>query len=251
MALKPSLEIRSISRDLKSLTLRDVTGDYDASLNPGGYGSPNLARAAVTRVAYVLWNYERTFGLTLILNDITTPTAAQAVSGGDITISLYQGNTIKPICDGVLTLEVYVAGAEVPVTGVEGESQITGSLSGLLDATAVLVEDTLYLIDTSQPNSASTIYLQSPLLTDVTAARGSYGGFTRFLNIEGGKKCLVGKIGEFASCCNSVESVGDLMELWAYQLAAEQDFLDKNYSKANEMALSLAKYCKTFNCGCS
>ena len=47
MALVLSIGEKSISADCKTLTVKDLTGNYDVTTNTGGYGTPNPARSTL------------------------------------------------------------------------------------------------------------------------------------------------------------------------------------------------------------
>lgn len=56
MALIPVISV-SNTLDCGTINLVDVTGVYDPSINPGGYGTPNLTLAAVTGVVISMVYY--------------------------------------------------------------------------------------------------------------------------------------------------------------------------------------------------
>lgn len=56
MALQPSIEVCFVS-NCESIQITETTGAYSATLNTGGYGSPNLALASVDTAELIITSY--------------------------------------------------------------------------------------------------------------------------------------------------------------------------------------------------
>lgn len=88
MALSISIKKESINSDGTKITIVDDTGNYNASTNPGGYGSPNGARNSLALFlrAYAK-RYNKTETLSSTLLTITPDTADKlAVASWDVTL---------------------------------------------------------------------------------------------------------------------------------------------------------------------
>lgn len=76
MALKLLLTRAHITDDGETIEINDSTGTYDASSNPGGYGSPNLDRADYGLRMFVL--QKGSTGEVILTSTIQTPTSGTA-----------------------------------------------------------------------------------------------------------------------------------------------------------------------------
>lgn len=88
MSLNLRLQNYAINDSGTVLTIQDVTGNYDATTNPGGYGTPNPARNSV---ALFLRTYQKRYdGGDTIINTLLTSTpnnsAPTAVTSWDIAL---------------------------------------------------------------------------------------------------------------------------------------------------------------------
>ena len=61
MPLDIKLNYEAISDDCKTVTLKDITGDYDATDNPGGYGDPNDLIANPNRATIALFLFGQVY----------------------------------------------------------------------------------------------------------------------------------------------------------------------------------------------
>ncbi len=89
MALIPSIAL-SNSTDLSKINVVDVTGLYDASINPQGYGTPNLALSAVA-AAVLLCD-----GITAQASGYYAPSGAPFVPFSATFIELYPSPVVPP-----------------------------------------------------------------------------------------------------------------------------------------------------------
>jgi hypothetical protein len=73
MALELSLSRGTISAGASTMTITDATGDYNASTNPTGYGSPNTARNVLALYLYAI-NKRYDGGSDLVNTELTIAT---------------------------------------------------------------------------------------------------------------------------------------------------------------------------------
>lgn len=118
MALVPNFNICEAD-DLKSLSFYDVTGVYNATTNPTGYGTPNPSPSDVT-----------TATISILLPGGTTPVVL-TVKGGSLTTSL-------PTTDNTLvfTITNVLLGLTADALLPDGVYDITYTLTGTYSSTS-------------------------------------------------------------------------------------------------------------------
>lgn len=109
MALELSLSVSSEANDGTSITIADVTGDYNASTNEGGYGTPNPTRASLR--LYMLPLKKAEDGTPTILD--VDNTDADTITSWEIEIENDGWHSF-----GVLACSAYSASADYSISNI-------------------------------------------------------------------------------------------------------------------------------------
>lgn len=257
--LKTSLKFISQSRDGRSITLQDNTGNK--STNPNGYGDDGLTPSDI--LSYYI-SVARIYNNELFVKKITGdqlgfPTLEQMANGYVFTINTgfmteqTESGIIEPsyiFKDGVLDINLYVAfsGYE-DVVGKKGENFITGAdFADAYKADSIVINDVIYDIDKSRDNNGyNVLYLLSELDEDITEFDILYRSNT---------KALLTSVSEniHAYACDKLsdqEGSTDWHNIFAAQSFREaaieffyQDVPD--YYKANKLINSSSRLLKKF-----
>lgn len=235
MGLTRKLTLQSVSTDGRTITIRDTTGAYNLDTNPTGYGTPNPATTFFAFVAI------KAVYLNGSLSWLFTTDAPDFLSGSNysITSALLPTPGDYPFIDGVLYLTSYAASTPETVTGTIGDTQITGSLTDFVGADSIIdTANNVYIIDTTQANDSSTIYLTTPLIATITQARASYSaGCYVMVNAEFVCK-LTSAVGSMAQTCNEDGWSAPLGDLLVKKFAADFEFASADYNGAQQSITS-------------
>lgn len=257
--LKTSLKFISQSRDGRSITLQDNTGNK--STNPDGYGDYGLAPSDI--LSYYI-SVARIYNNELFVKKITGdqlgfPTLEQMANGFVFTINTgfmteqTESGIIEPsyiFKDGVLDINLYVAfsGYE-DIIGNKGENFITGAdFTDAYKADSIVINDIIYHIDKSRDNNGFTVlYLTSELEDDTTEFDILYRSNTKALLTS-----VVGNLHAYA--CDKLADLEESMD-WqnvfmanAFKVAAVEFFNQEvpDYYKANKFMVSASRLLKKF-----
>src|SRR5690606_25736781 len=155
--LIPKIDINDIDKAGRVITVQDITGVYNSTTNPGGYGGANVSKAQVQGVLFTLSHYDsdEVWKVRYVRTPdpqhpeyLTIPSVANILDGGLVQITSlslgidppYKG--IRTFNDGILDLNYYPYTAPMPVVGVEGEPFVTGSsLDTIFDLPSVIIGD--------------------------------------------------------------------------------------------------------------
>jgi hypothetical protein len=105
MALIPKIQA-CVKNNCKTLVIRDITGEYDATDNPGGYGAPNIEIGDVTGSSLIITIPGSNTPITII-NPVGLPTL-------DTTFE-YEVSTsvLSPIPDGIYKIEYTITAGDI------------------------------------------------------------------------------------------------------------------------------------------
>ena len=247
MSLQPTMKILGIADDASSITVKDFTGVYDGTLNPGGFGTPNEASAAcsgwILRVNY-LENTSyfafsgTTVGDLLATNGLKIP----ATSFGDLTAGTFK--------DGVDDVNYYLAfGTSLFMSYTGGSKQFVLSGSDTIFASAVgfiipsVSTSTIYFIDRSLPLSVAggsvTEALPGVGSLSSVAIKYVYAYNFKMLVKQAGRKKLIQDIStwNFDGCPDN-DSL-QIITRYKYKLMMEIQFVGGHYLDAHMAAIYL------------
>lgn len=230
MGLARKITLQSVSTDGRSITIQDTTGAYNSSTNVGGYGTPNPAVGFFDRVLFKIAYLDGS------LSWLATANAAGVLSGSNYQVTAFLATppTNYPFKDGVALLSSYAGSALETVTGVSGAMSITGSLADFVSADSVIdANDNVYLIDQTQTNTSSIIYITPALMGDITQARACYTA-SCYVMVNAEFVCLLtSAVGSMAIACNEDNQSEILQDLLAKKFAADFEFSSANYISAS------------------
>lgn len=243
MALSRKITLQSVTTDGKGIIIKDTTGVYDVSINPGGYGTPNPERTdfvvASIKVAYLDGS----------LSWLYTSDATALLSGDAFTIT---SNLLIPVPgdypfkDGVLLLTTYAGLESVTITGNAGDTMITGDDLSTFEGADSVIDDsgTTYIIDQSYDNNYDTgpIHLTTPITTEMDEASPGYAA-SCYVMVYAEMVCkLTAAVGSMAQQCNEDGWSAALGDLLVKKFAADFDFGSADYWAAqNNISTSLNK----------
>lgn len=243
MSLQPKITVLSQDNVLYgSITLQDSTGAYNATTNPGGYGSPNPATGDVTKVKvreeYMGDSSPKGF------EDLVK---AEMLGSGTIWKHNFR--------EGVTKL-TYIVGTTVGlITALKGNSYIdlADADDKLAGCTFIEFDGNIYQLDGAKPPTNTQAFLTTAVAEDFVDGNGTryYEGYVYTLWNTQGHNQLIKDIAE-VSCtsipCGAV-ALEELMVRYRFYLATGYNFQLQNYSKAHNLAVMLApEMVKTSNC---
>jgi len=253
MALTTKLTVVSTSKDGKTITVKDTTGLYDATTNPGGYGAPNPSIPGLAKIEF----YVESFGSTTLthkteITETTSPDIATTAGGADTPLipGLFGENTpTARFEDGVLQVSMITLLSSRAMTGTAGTKEVAANALITL-GTGLFLNGVYYYIDQTKVNTTSLVYLTTPLLSNVTAGQPFYLATTYAFSNAGAKCCIATQTGRLVEDSCSTEQEELLFRLFNYTLAAETAFSLKNYSKADDLAERVKEICNNLKCDC-
>lgn len=266
------LTLDSIGTKAATITLKDETGAYNVSTNPGGYGSTNeLLSPATTTKAYILWRY---------WTDEAYSTAF-SLTGQNITDIQSTGLSLTPVALGLSTdsTDVFADGihqvkylpAQLLPNSATGTftpgSKIVPLTNGLnianlLNAGALtwigVVDGSVtkfYEVDASGTNNNTQITMKtafSGAAPVVGAGIAAAEGDLKVLIATAAEACIVsstGKLADIPGDCTAVEVILNKLIRWKFAAGILKDCQD--YDGAHNMVVSINKYCASGKCICT
>lgn len=234
MSLQLKLTKTSTSSDCLTLIFGDTTGNYDVSINPGGYGAPNQAR--VTLNLLVLVNLRKSTGREPVVVPSYTKT-----TGASWTVSLNE--------DG--WYEMYAFGC------LAWGSGITYQLGYI---TYDLGTDTYYkslqASNTNHAVSDASWWIATTDVDDFTIARALSQPDTYDVTLNEVEKCRStkcwAKIFKKAGCCECEDAckLKDFTKVDLKLKACTVAEAERDYSGAQELIENLQLLCEDNDCGC-
>jgi hypothetical protein len=237
MALILNITKDSISSDGATLKVVDSTGDYDATDNPGGYGTPNPDRSDLAL-------FLRAFGKQIAEDDVTLTIATynpQTADEWDITLQTDGWQQIKTY--GLLLYNVntnFSVGELVYNVATEEIFKIlTKSGSGPYTYTYEVVE-----IDEIDEDGVSVAYeavLNTLVIPELDKCL--YSANKKYLS-------EVDTTSKTVPCDD--DNFNQYLKIDSYLKAIAYDFAAGNYTASQEMVEQAEKLCDCFteNCGC-
>ncbi len=258
--LSPVLSLIAKDKEAGSVTLRDTTGAYNVSTNPGGYGSPNPT-SPPARVGFTFryWDEDDPYS-NQVIADSGIITALLGTDGYTFT------GTMLGLSDGLLLsavhhIKYYVFEAQGGVTAalVNGSKKIT--LTGL-DPTSInaaykaiiiltgvdVIKTTVLLLDRSEIWTSTELYVNTAWSLDTVS------GYHIQLATEGDLKvfydslatqCIVDSTVRYArrtvDCDRDV--VDGIIDLLAMKVAAQSKFGCDDFDGANAMLEMIDEQC--------
>ena len=253
MPLELKLEILSVDKIGRIITVKDDTGVYDPVDNPGGYGTPNIETSDVQGLYFSISNYcsnkvywfraEREYMNipNFIVMDI------DSVMDGSEDVQLTTGMFgITPIDkgvaefqDGVLDINYYVYLNAVEVSGVKGAIYITGDdLPDYQTLDSILINGKMYSIDHNKPvGDGKTMFLTEPLLDNADEAYPAYRVNQKVFMDKWSLRvmsAMSGKLaGSYCNGCGDTVAQKILLTIKHNRDAALLDFIEEDYKGAN------------------
>lgn len=176
------------------------------------------------------------------------PTAQQIGDGKTFTIDSHnlgvtEGDSpYQSFRDGIINLDIYVAGDSISVTGTKGNPFVTGTgLQTVLEKyDAILVGDEVYKLDKSKgTNGSQILFLLSDLKTDVTSAQVALRDNLKLFN-DFRSKCSLAKVASILSSetyfrPNNTERVNAVLKIITNLKASEIEFERREYQQADRL----------------
>lgn len=258
MPLVPKITVATVDNLLgKTILVKDTTGAYNVSTNPGGYGSPNYATADLDWVLLLFKNYDQsdyTIKKYTTLSDILG--AGQSITG--FTDGVFD--------DGIWELKYYpviahpvTPGVDTTITWTVGAKKfsLTSANTVLAGAAAILLKDVsttkLYFLDPDVPPTSTEATITEVLPSSGTGKLAvAYEADTRFMETAAADNCLAIDTGLVIKECSCFdESMSNLFLRMGKREGATIHFSKENYQAAHDIITQLAAYCKNIsNCGC-
>lgn len=236
MALKLALKRGAISDDLTYFLVEDSTGNYDAALNPGGYGSPNPARASMALFVYG-YKYHKDVADTALA--ITNNTAPETAASWQVGMSLDGYHYIRIV--GVNDWDAIVNYIVDQIVYYQNKFYIATQASINLDPV----------------NNTSSWAEITDLTTDAVYTNTSVYVFQLDTVINSrGKKCLqtavFKKAKEDCNCSGTAPGpvMQPYMKIYVHLNAANYNYLQEKYALADDELKYLSEYCASIECGC-
>lgn len=264
--ITPVLSKTSISKDGITLSLRDATGTYDATTNPGGYGAPNAEEPALVALSAKYWPDVTVYGT--LISDNETVISELLGAGTNVTTETFGGTAGAQFSPGVHVFKYYpleltdlvaeltngdkavtiVSGSDIPsewnenYIGVVFKNNETNEYSKLhmIDA-STLEEGTFNIEDVFEGTTGD----------DYSVYIGPEADLKVLMQVPA-SECLVGRIANIPeSCgCDSAE-VNELTQLTMQMFAAQVNFNCMDYQSAHNKVYNVYLTCSDCKTKCS
>ena len=251
MSLIPKITVNSTDEVAAAhVKIQDSTGAYNATTNPGGFGAPNPLSTDVVKVILRAQHFSAD-DTEYTETEIEDPTD---IIGAEYTLSGPSGL----FADGVWILKgFYVVDTALSLSWETDALYITlpSANTLLAGAVAVLINDTLYLIDYTTPPDGSGFYVLASPGTAGVAVTGNpvFQSTSYFLIGVAGNKCLVKTIAARAAAgnCDCDEDDNRLIDWFGKKESRDELFELEYYEASNDLALELEAACATSTpCSC-
>lgn len=251
--LIPALQLVGISDPAASIAVKDATGDYSGS-NPGGYGSPNPAKADITSTIIQLNTFSNP-GVYLVklladASDLFT------TDGLTLTPADFGGGGVFE--DGVYDVKYNLAfaGSNITFTAKSKQFTYTGADTAFANAVGFIITayDTkkIFYIDNTKTLSSTGGYVTEalPSFTNPTAIQVVYEGDLKFIITKAGNTCLLNDIALWSDeGCHGTD-FRDVWKRYKMKIAMETKFTGGYIYDAHNLAVKLSSYCNQTSCGC-
>ncbi len=261
--LIPVLSAVSYTKSSKVVYLRDITGAYNVTTNPGGYGAPN-ATSPPAKVGFKFRFWDDTADtLNFVTANTDFITELLSVSGRKFDAEVLGNGIFKT---GIHHVKYYPFEASDSIITLTQNSDVATVTAGtdpsdydsaykaalLMDGSGNIVSNVILISD-----KTSTTFKMDSTWTEDTET-----GYTMMLGTEAdlkiyfdqlAVKCITERIGGLPTNkdCDH-EYVNHLVELTAWQMAAKVKFSCKDYGGAHDLITAVEKECTNcytpYNC---
>lgn len=255
MSLQPKIAVVSVAKT--ALVVKDNTGAYNASTNPGGFGSPNDTVGDVNQILLQLQSVADTSFTERMLDS----GEYADYFGAGVTFQ----DPVYPVTieDGVFSIKAFIGynyiDADVTITEGSKAFTLTDADTVLAGCIGILIPSLhatkVWKLDPAQPLSNLGGYF-----LEVATASGTVAfsrlfqalGYTKMA--EDGYNCLVRDIGQYAEstvpCDLAIEQ--ELTRRILMYNSIDVKFERADYLAAHNLATRLVAYCEDDqNCNCS
>lgn len=258
-----------------SFYLKDTTGTYHVTTNPGGYGTPNkdytdisesyfeLNYIKVAATIYTVTVNTTNFSLTPI--QFANPALANSIAVGPTYFDLAAGTSIG---DGVIQSKYFVFWANSGVLTVSGTVDtyeltfsVATDLAFLSQGSVIKIGEDVYTVSSILGAVVTTVEILTSTYTTQSYKYGFMNN-TKFLIRCSADACIPAAALAIAqdSCCTdcvseatcdptSTVSIG--LTKFALWLTAQGAFTQEDYLAAQDALDSLTNLCNCEDCGCS
>lgn len=232
----------SLSVDGSQLVVQDTTGNYNASTNPGGYGTPNLGPASLVQLRWKMWNdcLWRLISGTYSVADIQAGYTIDTINIGLSTDSRLLPDGVEQ----VQLLEGYPVATKT-LTTVSGSNEVDLNTFDIDDFTGFE-----YLSFQSIPNEifkiinieGTTIILDHPYTgsNSTELINQWYGAELPVLVQTFGNNRINKDLTGVTACCMEGKTLNNLMSRTMDSYAAVARFEAQDYLGANTLATAVA-----------
>ena len=248
----------SISKDGKTVYLRDNTGTYNLTTNPGGYGTPNANQPTQIGLRMRYWADTDIYAQLVTSNGTILSALLSAGDGYGFKMTDF-GLTDATFTSGVHHIKYYPLEYVASIATLTQNSklvEITGGISpdtwntgylGISFWDGATLGTKVFIIDRTLPITTTTFYL-TEAWTDATIT-----GRSVLIAPEGDLKvhvwqtanlCVTGRIGRLATgCgCNQEEEL-KLMRLVMWLFSSQVNFECKDYQGAHNKTVAVDLEC--------
>lgn len=262
----PVLTSVTNAKDGSSLTIKDSTGAYNVSTNPGGYGTPNADEPTVVGFRVRYWADTDIYGS--LVTDDTTILAALLGAGFALTIEQL-GESEADFSSGVHHIKYYPLEEVDTIVTLTKDSKLVTVTAGTAPSTwdsdyvGIVFNDgatlgtKVFLIDRNEAITSTTFYLTEAWTDDTITGQAvmlAPEADLKILAVEEAQSCLVGRIGKLGKSCTCNEDEVDLLMWLTMQIfAAQINFDCADYTNAHNKIVNVhlqADNCKT-TCSCN
>ncbi len=244
MALIPKNEFIEVNRDATEFKVRNITGAYNVSTNPNGYGTPNDGASTIPKIIFTLSSYSDEEVYSFV-----APSVADVIAGNTITITpdLLGAEAGMRFDDGMYDFNEY------DVTNSALAFSIAGAGNKFVDVTTpitltqfntynVVVDNNnnVYNIDKNQAFNTNRLNIVEQLKTGVTSLAFGYRSNLAILNTTE----MDYELGQQGSSCCGCKAEQSLINLYFHKAMAEIMRDNQDYKTANTLVSG------TFNRGC-
>lgn len=262
--LIPVLSLIARAKDATTITLKDSTGAYNVSTNPGGYGSPNrTSPPSKVGLKWRLWPDTAEYA-NIVIED--SGVIGNLVGSGAVLTAAGLALTDSVFPSGVHQIKYYVFDTFVgTVVNLIQDSKLVTLTSGgsplsynaaykaviLLNGSDVL-KSKIFMLDTSATWTSTTFYMTEAWpdasITGYHIQLATEADL-KVLFTELAQACIVSTIGAYARRrreCDP-EAVNTLMEMVAWKQAAEVKFDALDYDGAHDLLSYIDGTCRECN----
>ena len=252
--LNPILYTVSTSKDSKKVVLKDNTGAYNVSTNPGGYGAPNLA-SPPTVVGFTFKYWKDTANYLNFVTDDNDFITSLFAAGATFDAEVLGNGRFEP---GIQHVKYYVFQPKDTIVNLTQGSKTVSIVSGTIPTAFESEFVAVVFLDPSNVVKSNVKLISNKTANsfDIDTAWGdaSVEDYQIMLATDSDLKvlftslataCISEKTGEIseskASCDPSVLILLAKLSLWV--LSAKVKFGCKDYDGAHSLAVNAYKEC--------